>query len=80
MHCRLHKSPLSDRVHNQLNQVHVVTQIHFNIILPSAPRSPKLLFTVKFSDPRENRDYFLKQRQPVDLCNGEELCFLCGTD
>jgi hypothetical protein len=25
-------------------------------------------------------DYFLKQRKPVDLCNGEELCFLCGTD
>jgi hypothetical protein len=22
-----------------------------------------------------NGDYFLKQRQPVDLCNGEELCF-----
>jgi hypothetical protein len=27
-----------------------------------------------------NSDYFLKQRQPVDLCNGEVLCFLCGTD
>jgi hypothetical protein len=27
-----------------------------------------------------NSDYFLKQRWPVDLCNGEELCFLCGTD
>jgi hypothetical protein len=27
-----------------------------------------------------NSDYFLKQGQPVDLCNGEELCFLCGTD
>jgi hypothetical protein len=27
-----------------------------------------------------NIDYFLKQRQPVDLCNGEVLCFLCGTD
>jgi hypothetical protein len=25
-------------------------------------------------------DYFLKHRQPVDLCNGEVLCFLCGTD
>jgi hypothetical protein len=23
-----------------------------------------------------NSDYFLKQRQPVDLCNGEVLCFL----
>jgi hypothetical protein len=27
-----------------------------------------------------NSDYFLKQQKPVDLCNGEELCFLCGTD
>jgi hypothetical protein len=27
-----------------------------------------------------NSDYVLKQRYPVDLCNGEELCFLCGTD
>jgi hypothetical protein len=27
-----------------------------------------------------NRDYFIKQRQPVDLSNGEELCFLRGTD
>jgi hypothetical protein len=27
-----------------------------------------------------NSDYFLKQRQPVDLCNGEVRCFLCGTD
>jgi hypothetical protein len=29
---------------------------------------------------RINSDYFFKQRQPVDLCNGEVLCFLCGTD
>jgi hypothetical protein len=27
-----------------------------------------------------NSDYFLKQRQQVDLCNGEVLYFLCGTD
>jgi hypothetical protein len=27
-----------------------------------------------------NRDYFLKQQQQTDLCNGEVLCFLCGTD
>jgi hypothetical protein len=27
-----------------------------------------------------NSDYFLKQRQPTDLCNGEVWCFLCGTD
>jgi NADH:ubiquinone oxidoreductase subunit E len=29
-----------------------------------------------------NSDYFLKpvNRQPVDLCNSEVLCFLCGTD
>jgi hypothetical protein len=27
-----------------------------------------------------NTDYFLKQRYPVDLCNSEVLCFLCGTD
>jgi hypothetical protein len=27
-----------------------------------------------------NSNYFLKQRYPVDLCNGEELCFLCGTN
>jgi hypothetical protein len=27
-----------------------------------------------------NSDYFLKQLQPVDLCNVEVLCFLCGTD
>jgi hypothetical protein len=25
-------------------------------------------------------DYFLKQRQPVDLCNGEVFCFPWGTD
>jgi hypothetical protein len=29
---------------------------------------------------RINRDYFLNQRSPVDFCNAEELCFLCGTD
>jgi NADH:ubiquinone oxidoreductase subunit E len=29
---------------------------------------------------RINSDYLPKQRQPVDLCNGEVLCFLCGTD
>jgi hypothetical protein len=29
---------------------------------------------------RVNSEYFLKQRQPVDLCNGEVWCFLCGTD
>jgi hypothetical protein len=28
----------------------------------------------------ENSDYFLEQRQPVDLFNGEELCFFCGPD
>jgi hypothetical protein len=27
-----------------------------------------------------NTDYFLKQRLQVDICNGEELCFLCGRD
>jgi hypothetical protein len=27
-----------------------------------------------------NSDYFLKQHWPNYLCNGEELCFLCGTD
>jgi hypothetical protein len=27
-----------------------------------------------------NCDNFLKQHEPVDLCNGEVLCFLCGTD
>jgi hypothetical protein len=27
-----------------------------------------------------NRDYFLKQRQPPDVCSGQVLCFLCGTD
>jgi hypothetical protein len=27
-----------------------------------------------------NSDYFLEQRQPVYLCNGEVSCFLCGTD
>jgi hypothetical protein len=27
-----------------------------------------------------NGDYILKQRQPVDLCNGEVWCSLWGTD
>jgi hypothetical protein len=27
-----------------------------------------------------NSDHFLKLRQPFDLCDGEVLCFLCGTD
>jgi hypothetical protein len=27
-----------------------------------------------------NSDYFPEQHQPVDRRNGEELCFLCGTD
>jgi hypothetical protein len=27
-----------------------------------------------------NCDYLLEQREPVDLCDGEVLCFLCGTD
>jgi hypothetical protein len=26
-----------------------------------------------------NSDYFLKQRQQVELCNGEVWYFLCGT-
>jgi hypothetical protein len=29
---------------------------------------------------RENSDHFLKQHFPANLCNGEVLCFLCGTD
>jgi hypothetical protein len=28
---------------------------------------------------RMNSDHFLKQHLPVDLWNGEVLCFLCGT-
>jgi hypothetical protein len=24
--------------------------------------------------------YFSKQHQPIYVCNGEVLCFLCGTD
>jgi hypothetical protein len=27
-----------------------------------------------------NSDYFLKQHSQINLCNGEELCFLCGAD
>jgi hypothetical protein len=27
-----------------------------------------------------NSYYFFVQHKPVDLGNGEELCFLCGTD
>jgi hypothetical protein len=27
-----------------------------------------------------NSYYFLKQRKPVDLCDGDGLCFLCGLD
>jgi hypothetical protein len=27
-----------------------------------------------------NSDYLFEQILPVDLFNGEELCFLCGTD
>jgi hypothetical protein len=27
-----------------------------------------------------NSDYFLKQQQAVDLCNGEVWCCLWGTD
>jgi hypothetical protein len=27
-----------------------------------------------------NSNYLVKQHQPVDHSNGEELCFLCGTD
>jgi hypothetical protein len=30
--------------------------------------------------PRTNYDYFHNQHLPVDLCNGEVLCSLCGTD
>jgi hypothetical protein len=26
-----------------------------------------------------NRDYFLKQHEPLDLRNGKMLCFDCGT-
>jgi hypothetical protein len=29
---------------------------------------------------RINSDYFPTQHLPVDLCNGEVQCFLCGTD
>jgi hypothetical protein len=29
---------------------------------------------------RINSDYFLKQHQPIDICNGEVLCFLCGAE
>jgi hypothetical protein len=33
-----------------------------------------------FMIPNVNSDYFLKQRQPIDLCNGEVLCFLYDTE
>jgi hypothetical protein len=29
---------------------------------------------------RVNSDYFLEPIQPLDLCNGEVLCFLWSTD
>jgi hypothetical protein len=28
----------------------------------------------------ENSDYFLEQQKPIDIFNGEVLCFLCGKD
>jgi hypothetical protein len=28
----------------------------------------------------EYRDYFLEQRYPIDVCNGDGLCSLTGTD
>jgi hypothetical protein len=27
-----------------------------------------------------NSDHFRKQQKPNEFCNGEVLCFLCGTD
>jgi hypothetical protein len=46
VHYRLHKSTPLDANLNQVRPVHTVTfnfsKIHFNIILPSIPRSPKL--------------------------------------
>jgi NADH:ubiquinone oxidoreductase subunit E len=27
-----------------------------------------------------NSEYYLNQRQLIEVCNGEMWCFLCGTD
>jgi len=47
----VHKSPPLDLVLRQMNRIHTITPyfltIHFNIILPSSPRSPKEIFSIQ---------------------------------
>jgi len=54
VHYRLHKSPLLDSLLSQINPVPSHTpytyEIHFSIILPLTPRSPKWCLLFRFSD------------------------------
>jgi hypothetical protein len=74
----------------QFNPAHILTPFFFffNPLKPSGNYAPPALrisnsafcicvFRMILS---VNRDYFLQQRKPVDIRNGEVWCFLSGTD
>jgi hypothetical protein len=52
----------------------IICRICFNNLQPCIPSLWVLMVLTV------NSDYFLKQHQPVDLCNGEVCCSLWGTD
>jgi hypothetical protein len=66
---------------NTLKPIYIYIYIYTYIIAPALTISNTSFLIYGFRIIlRINSDYFLKQRQPVDIFKGEVWCFLCGTD